>query len=84
MFKAARDALGIEDHGGGHHRTGERSPARFVAASHRENAFVERAPLAPESRAEHGLCQWQALHTNFAEHDAANNARQDGQVNDDG
>ncbi len=50
-FEPARDALGIENDRRGDHRAGERSPARLVAAGDREDAFVERAPLAPEARA---------------------------------
>ena len=52
VVQAARDALGIEHHRRRHHRTGERPPARLVAAGDRPDALVERAPLAPETRAE--------------------------------
>ena len=69
-FEPARDAAGIEDHRRRHHRAGERSPARLVASGDREDAFVERAPLAPESRAQDRLGERQALGEGFAGHDA--------------
>ena len=47
--------VGIENHGGRHHRTGERPPARLVAAGDRKDALRERAPFAPEARAQHGF-----------------------------
>ena len=51
--------LGIEHHRGGHHRTGERSPARLVAAGDRKDARVERTALAPEGRAQDRLIERQ-------------------------
>ena len=70
IVEAARDVARIEDDRRRHHRAGERSPTRLVAAGDREDAFVERAPLAPESRAQHGLIERQALREGFAGHDA--------------
>ena len=70
VVQAARDALGIEDDRRRHHRAGERPPARLVAAGDREDAFVERAPLAPEARAKHGLVERQTLREGLAGHDA--------------
>ena len=40
--------------------TGQRPPARLVAARHRPDAVVERAPLAPEGRAQDRLVERQA------------------------
>ena len=60
IVQAARDSLGIEHHRGRHHRSGERPPARLVAAGDRPDALVERAALAPEARAQHQLSERQA------------------------
>ena len=46
----ARHAARIEDHGGGHHRAGERPAAGLVAAGDRADAALERAALAREGR----------------------------------
>ena len=60
IVEPARHALGIEDHRGGHHRTGERSPARLVAARHRPDAALERRALAAEGRTDVLLAERQA------------------------
>ena len=61
IVEPARDALGIEDDRRRHHRAGERPPARLVAAGDRKDALGERAPLAPEARAQDRLVERQAL-----------------------
>ena len=40
IVEAVRDALGIEDHGGGDHRSGERAAAGFVQPGHRPQSFA--------------------------------------------
>ena len=44
--------FGIEDDRGGDHRTGERPPARLVAARDREHAALHRGAFAREGRAD--------------------------------
>ena len=60
VVEPARDARGIEHHRRRHHRAGERSPARLVAAGHRPDAAHKPAPLAPKGRTQHRLFQRQA------------------------
>ncbi len=60
IVEPARNAVGIEDHGGGDHRTGQRPPARLVAARDRPDAALQRRALAAEGRADGLLAQRQA------------------------
>ena len=54
--------FGIEDDGGGHHRTGERTAAGLVAARDRPDALrLSARALAAERRAEDFLAERQAL-----------------------
>ena len=64
IVEAARNPAGIEDHGGGDHRTRQRAPARLVAARDRPHAALHRRALAAEGRADVILSQRQALGTN--------------------
>src|SRR5262249_29414732 len=50
VVEPARHALGVEDDGSGHHRTGEGAAPGLVAAGDRPDAALERAPLAAEGR----------------------------------
>ncbi len=61
IIEPARDAVRIEDDGGGHHRARERTAAGLVAARHRPDALRQRAALAAERRAEDFLHQRQTL-----------------------
>ena len=60
IIEAARDALGIEDDGRSHHRSGEWPPSRLIAAGDRPYAALQRRPLAAKTRAERSLPQRQA------------------------
>ena len=50
----------IEHHRGGDDRPRQEVPARLVTAGDRKHAAIERAPLAPERRAQRGFLQRQA------------------------
>src|SRR5436189_3149828 len=60
IVEPTRHALGVEDHRGGHHRTGKRSPPRLVATRHRPDAALERRALAAEGRTDVLLAERQA------------------------
>ncbi len=49
IVDAARDAVGVEDHGRSHHRAGEWPAAGFVAAGDRPDAALDQRALAAEA-----------------------------------
>src|SRR5262249_62078683 len=56
----ARNIVGIEDPRRRHHRTGQRSPARLVAAGNRPHPALERRALAAEGGADVLVAERQA------------------------
>ena len=60
IVEPLRDAVGIEDHGGGHHRPGERAAPGLVAAGDRHHAPPHGGALAPKGRADDRLIERQA------------------------
>ena len=50
IVDALRNPLGIEHHGGGHHRARQRTAAGLVAAGHRPDAALDQRALAPKAR----------------------------------
>ena len=50
IVHALRNPLGIEHHGGGHHRARQRTAAGLVAARHRPDAALDQRALAPKAR----------------------------------
>ena len=50
IVDAARNAVGIENHRGRHHRTGQRPAAGLVAARNRPDAALDQRALAAEAR----------------------------------
>src|SRR5207248_5173338 len=65
IIKPARYAFGVEHDGGGDYRTGERSPARFVAARDRPHAALDRRAFAPKGRADLRFAQRQTHGTDL-------------------
>src|SRR5262249_58149229 len=60
IIKSAGHALGVEHDRGSHDRTGERAPARLVAAGDRPDAAFDRGALAAKGRADVLLAERQA------------------------
>gem|GEM_PF-6658163 len=60
IVQAPGDAPGIENDRRGNHRTGQRPPARLVAARDRENALLHRVTLAIEGGADDLVTQRKA------------------------
>ena len=50
IVDALRDPLRIEHDRGGHHRSGQRTPPRLVAAGHRPDAALDQRPLPAKAR----------------------------------
>ena len=53
IVDAFGDSLGIEHHGGGHHRAGQRTAPGLVAAGDRPDAALDQRALAPKARRRH-------------------------------
>src|SRR5262249_54727577 len=77
IVEPPRHARGVEDDGGGNDRTGERSPARFVAAGDRPHPAFEGGALATEGWTDVFLAERQTHDADFpgASRDCASGGR---------